>query len=542
MVDGVEAELHGPQSARLGGEKHGVFAGISLSRLSVLSSGSSAFYGEDAAELEKAALEKVFAPKLAAKKAVLFRGPDGRWKVIDVNNLRAGQAQVLIDKMAASAGEAQASQAEPFVKAVRKRFDTVGVRLPSVVVRFKDLTVRVQGRQGPLQRLVPSRCAPRPAAPLLDGVSGSLHPGRFTLLLGPPGAGKTTLMRALSGQLKSEGNLEVSAAELTYNGTPLGGFVVERVAAYCSQVDVHIPELTVRETFDFSARCQGPSTISEANALVRDREREQGITPDHDAEAYMKAVEMAGKQSVKAQLFLRLLGLEGCADTVVGDAMLRGISGGQKKRVTTGEAMVGSMGAFYADEISTGLDSSTTYEICRSLRTAAHLLDSVLVVALLQPSPETVDLFDDILLLAEGRVVYHGPTQEAMPFFESLGFACPPISGLADFLQGVTTPTDQQRYWAGEPGGYTYLSPADIAAHFAETPAGAASAAELALPFQADQEQDIEPLVQARYGRPGRALLRALLSRGWVLQARTLPFYVIRVFQTIVVGFVIGTL
>lgn len=62
----------------------------------------------------------------------------------------------------------------------------------------------------------------------------------------------------------------------------------------------------------------------------------------------------------------------------------------------------------------------------------------------MQPSPETVDLFDDILLLAEGRVVYHGPTQEAMPFFESLGFACPPISGLADFLQGVTTPTDQQ--------------------------------------------------------------------------------------------------
>lgn len=66
----------------------------------------------------------MFAPKLAAKKAVLFRGPDGRWKVIDVDNLRAGQAQVLIEKMAAAAPDALASQAEPFLLAVRKRFDT----------------------------------------------------------------------------------------------------------------------------------------------------------------------------------------------------------------------------------------------------------------------------------------------------------------------------------------------------------------------------------------------------------------------------------
>lgn len=131
------------------------------------------------------------------------------------------------------------------------------------------------------------------------------------------------------------------------------------------------------------------------------------------------------------------MGLDICADTLVGDAMHRGISGGQKKRVTTGEMIVGAAKALFMDEISTGLDSATTYQIVRCLRQYVHVFNSTMVVSLLQPAPETFDLFDDVILLSEGHVIYQGPRENILEFFESMGFKCPERKGVADFLQEV---------------------------------------------------------------------------------------------------------
>lgn len=134
---------------------------------------------------------------------------------------------------------------------------------------------------------------------------------------------------------------------------------------------------------------------------------------------------------------MQILGLDICADTTVGDEMLRGISGGQRKRVTTGEMIVGPTTALFMDEISTGLDSSTTFQIVRSLKQITSILGQTTVISLLQPAPETFDLFDDIILLSDGHVVYHGPRQHILEFFESMGFKCPQRKGVADFLQEV---------------------------------------------------------------------------------------------------------
>ena len=147
--------------------------------------------------------------------------------------------------------------------------------------------------------------------------------------------------------------------------------------------------------------------------------------------------------------------------------MLRGISGGQRKRVTTGktvfhnhnrsttlallkfflnyiiwmfhagEMLVGPSRALFMDEISTGLDSSTTFQIVNSLRQSIHILGGTAVISLLQPAPETYNLFDDIILLSDGQVVYQGPREEVLEFFESVGFRCPERKGVADFLQEV---------------------------------------------------------------------------------------------------------
>lgn len=89
------------------------------------------------------------------------------------------------------------------------------------------------------------------------------------------------------------------------------------------------------------------------------------------------------------------------------------------------------------DEISTGLDSSTTFNIVRTLGQFARIMESTVVISLLQPAPETFDLFDDIIFLSEGQIVYQGPREHVMSFFESCGFKCPDRKGIADFLQEV---------------------------------------------------------------------------------------------------------
>lgn len=106
-----------------------------------------------------------------------------------------------------------------------------------------------------------------------------------------------------------------------------------------------------------------------------------------------------------------------------------------------GEMLVGPAKALFMDEISTGLDSSTTFQIVNSLKHTIHILNGTAVISLLQPAPETYDLFDDIILLSDGQIVYQGPREHVLQFFESMGFKCPERKGVADFLQEVSNET-----------------------------------------------------------------------------------------------------
>jgi len=99
--------------------------------------------------------------------------------------------------------------------------------------------------------------------------------------------------------------------------------------------------------------------------------------------------------------------------------------------------IVGPTKVLFMDEISTGLDSSTTFQIVKCLQQIVHLGEATILMSLLQPAPETFDLFDDIILLSEGQIVYQGPREYVLEFFESCGFCCPERKGTADFLQEV---------------------------------------------------------------------------------------------------------
>lgn len=164
-----------------------------------------------------------------------------------------------------------------------------------------------------------------------------------------------------------------------------------------------------------SSLCCSPSLIyvvapSVTVQQLEAAEARQGITPDAGLARYM--AQMAQQENLVTDLTLKLLLLEHAANTIVGDAMIRGVSGGEKKRVTTGEMLVGGRRVGLYDEISTGLDSSSTFQIMLALRNITHALEQTTLVALLQPPPETVALFDDVWVLAGGRLVYQGPIDQ----------------------------------------------------------------------------------------------------------------------------------
>ena len=99
--------------------------------------------------------------------------------------------------------------------------------------------------------------------------------------------------------------------------------------------------------------------------------------------------------------------------------------------------IVGPTKTLFMDEISTGLDSSTTYQIVKCFQEVVRFTDATVLMSLLQPAPETFGLFDDIILLSEGQIVYQGPRDHVLSFFEACGFKCPDRKGTADFLQEV---------------------------------------------------------------------------------------------------------
>ncbi|KAL6547611.1 transcription factor [Orobanche hederae] len=368
---------------------------------------------------------------------------------------------------------------------------------------------------------------------ILKDVSGIIKPCRMVLLLGPPSSGKSTLLLALAGKL--DPSLK-TLGSVIYNGHGMNEFVPQRTAAYISQND--LGEMTVRETLAFSARCQGVGSRYELSR----REKAANIKPDPEVDIYMKAAATEGDEAnVVTDYILKVLGLDICADTLVGDEMVRGISGGQKKRVTTGEMMVGPAKALFMDEISSGLDSSTTYQIVNTLRQYVHIMKVTAFISLLQPAPETYDLFDDIVLLSDGQIVYQGPRENVLDFFESMGFKCPERKGVADFLQEVTSEKDQQQYWAHKNEPYYFMSASEFAKAFQTHAVGRRLGDELATPFDKSRNHPAA-LTTQKYGLSRKQLLKACTDRELLLMKRNSFVYFFKIFQLTVIAYIAMTL
>ncbi|KAM7471773.1 hypothetical protein LguiA_009956 [Lonicera macranthoides] len=471
-------------------------------------------------------------------------------KEVDVRKLDLNDRQEFIDRMFKVAEEDN----EKFLQKFRNRIDNVGIKLPTVEVRFDHLTVEADCYIG--DRALPTlpnaarniaesalscvgiKLAETTKLTILKDASGIVKPSRMALLLGPPSSGKTTLLLALAGKL--DPSLKVRG-EITYNGHGLKEFVPQKTSAYISQNDVHVGEMTVKETLDFSARCQGVGSRYELLTELAQREKNAGIFPEAEVDLFMKATAMEGvESSLITDYTLRLLGLDVCRDTIVGDDMLRGISGGQKKRVTTGEMIVGPTKTLFMDEISTGLDSSTTFQIVKCLQQIVHFTEATILMSLLQPAPETFDLFDDIILLSEGQIVYQGPREHILEFFETCGFKCPERKGTADFLQEVTSRKDQEQYWADRSKQYRYISVTEFGKRFKRFHVGLRLENELSVPYDKSRSHQAA-LVFKKYAVPKMELLKASFDKEWLLIKRNSFVYVFKTVQIIIVAIIGST-
>ncbi|RVW77075.1 Pleiotropic drug resistance protein 1 [Vitis vinifera] len=497
---------------------------------------------DDEEALKWAALEKL--PTYNRLRKGLLIGSEGEASEVDIHNLGPQERKNLVERLVKIAEEDN----EKFLLKLKNRMDRVGIDLPEIEVRFEHLTIDAEAHVGSRAlpsfinsvfnqiedilntlRILPSR---KKKFTILHDVSGIIKPGRMTLLLGPPSSGKTTLLLALSGKLDS--SLKVTG-RVTYNGHGMNEFVPQRTAAYISQLDTHIGEMTARRLTLILAICRHVS-----RALKK--RKAANIKPDPDIDVFMKAAAAEGqKENVITDYTLKILGLEICADTMVGDEMVRGISGGQRKRVTTGEMLVGPSKALFMDEISTGLDSSTTYQIVNSLRQTVHILNGTALISLLQPAPETYDLFDDIILLSDSRIIYQGPREDVLNFFESMGFRCPERKGVADFLQEVTSRKDQEQYWAHKDEPYSFVTAKEFAEAFQSFHFGRKLGDELATPFDKTKSHPAA-LKTEKYGVRKKELLDACISREYLLMKRNSFVYIFKLTQLTIVAMIAMTI
>ncbi|KAI5322611.1 hypothetical protein L3X38_031683 [Prunus dulcis] len=497
---------------------------------------------EEEEELKWAAIERL--PTYERMRKGVMRQVMSNGRVVhdevDVTKLRTEDKKQLMDSIL----KVVEDDNEKLLKRLRDRTDRVGIEVPKIEVRFEHLSVEgdayvgtralptlynstlnaIEGVLG-LVGLSPSK---KRVVKILQDVSGIVRPSRICLLLGPPSSGKTTFLKALSGKLDDD--LRVTG-KVTYCGHELSEFVPKRTCAYISQHDLHYGEMTVRETLDFSGRCLGVGTRYEMLVEASRREKQEGIKPDPEIDAFMKATAVAGqKTSLITDYVLKILGLDICADIMVGDDMRRGISGGQKKRVTTGEMLVGPAKVFFMDEISTGLDSSTTFQIIKYMKQMVHIMDVTMVISLLQPAPETFDHFDDIILLSEGQIVYQGPRENVLEFFEHMGFQCPQRKGVADFLQEVTSKKDQEQYWFRKNQPYKYISVTEFAHAFNFFHIFQKLSEDLRVPYDRSSVHHAA-LVRAKYGISHWELFKACFSREWLLMKRNSFVYIFKTTQ-----------
>ncbi|CAM9128278.1 unnamed protein product [Scytosiphon promiscuus] len=371
---------------------------------------------------------------------------------------------------------------------------------------------------------------------ILDDVNAVFKPSTTTLVLGAPGSGKSTLLKALAGLLKKDAG-HVNKGSITYNGSTeeSGKFSLPKVAHFAEQADRHLPTMTVHETFKFAFDSMSGGTHE--NMMLGN----EGTT-----DAQKALMSWMDSTYFKVEMIMRSLGLYNAKNTIVGNNSLRGVSGGERRRVTLGEMLCGPQTVFLLDSVSTGLDSSTTFDIMNTLKSASRSFHSTVVVALLQPPPETYKLFDNILLMAEGKIIFNGPREDVVPYFNSLGLHCPARKDEADWLVELTGDagsTSRADVETGDASGRVRapVTAEEFHARWRASEGGKAIEQELATAGELD-EAEWPVVYQTRYPKSWGYHLRMCFNKASMLLLRDKAFIKSQIMSSLVMGLIVGSI
>lgn len=294
------------------------------------------------------------------------------------------------------------------VQEFKDRDDQSGLKSRELGVTWTDLSVKVISAESAIKENFLSQFdipkhikESRNKAPLrtiLNNSHGCVKPGEMLLVLGRPGSGCTTLLNILANH--RAGYQEING-DVFYGSMPAAD-----AHAYRGQIvmnteeELFFPTLTVNETMDFATRMKVPHHLP------------QGV---HDHVAFQKEMK---------DFLLQSMSIEHTGDTMVGNEYVRGVSGGERKRVSIIETLATRGSIFCWDNSTRGLDASTALAYTKAVRAMTDILGLSSIVTLYQAGNGIYDLFDKVLVLDKGIQIYYGPMKQARPFMEELGFIC----------------------------------------------------------------------------------------------------------------------
>ncbi|KAJ2242804.1 hypothetical protein GGI13_006832, partial [Coemansia sp. RSA 455] len=265
-----------------------------------------------------------------------------------------------------------------------------------VILRWDDLNYEVKAKVGKAEEW----------RPILNGITGEARAGEAIAIIGSSGAGKTTLLNALSGRIVG-GRL---AGQILFRGAKRHPGSFKRVTAYVQQDDLMHPLLTVQETLAYASKLRLPNS-----QYTSERKTERVNT------------------------VIRQLRLEAARNTKIGDAGTRGVSGGERKRVSIGTELLTDPRLLFLDEPTSGLDSNSSELVVELVKKISVDQGIATLMTIHQPSARIFNIFDKVILLSQGRVVYFGPTSTAIEYFANIGYQCPMHENPADYFIDLMT-------------------------------------------------------------------------------------------------------